>query len=104
MLQESAKAIKNCTRSYDIVARWGGEEFVILFHCMDTSIILPFAEKVRKSIESIPFLDGNLDKITASVGATKLAKSELFEQAFIRADEAMYEAKANGRNKTVVIL
>jgi len=104
VLQEATKVLKSCIRSYDIVARWGGEEFVILFHCMDTGSILPFAEKVRKKIESTCFVDGKLDKITISVGATKLTKSELFEQAFIRADKALYEAKEQGRNRTVVIL
>jgi diguanylate cyclase (GGDEF)-like protein len=104
VLQEAAKVLKNCIRSYDIVSRWGGEEFVILFHCMDTGSILPFAEKVRTTIESTCFIDGKLDKITVSVGATNLVKAELFEQAFIRADKALYEAKKQGRNRTVVIL
>jgi diguanylate cyclase (GGDEF)-like protein len=90
-------------RSYDLVSCWGGEEFIILFHCIDTCNILPFAEKVRKSVASTSFLDGKLDEITISVGATKMAKSEPFEHAFIRADKAVYEAKASGRNKTVVI-
>jgi len=104
VLQETAKALISCVRSYDIVSRWGGEEFVILFNCMDTSNILKFAEKVRKSIESTSFLNGKLGKITVSVGATSLARSELFEQAFVRADKAMYEAKEKGRNRSVVIL
>lgn len=104
VLQETANALKSCVRSYDIVARWGGEEFVILFNCMDTSNILAFAEKVRKTVESTSFLDGKLDIVTVSVGATSVAKSELFEQAFMRADKAMYEAKASGRNRTIVNL
>jgi diguanylate cyclase (GGDEF)-like protein len=104
VLQKAANVLKSCIRSYDILSRWGGEEFVILFHCMDTSSILPFAEKIRTSIESTNFVDGKLDKITISVGATNLAKSELFEQAFIRADKALFEAKEKGRNRTAVIL
>lgn len=104
VLQEVATTLKSCIRSYDIVSRWGGEEFVILFYCMDTDSIFPFAEKVRKKIESTSFVDGKLDKMTISVGATNLAAEELFEQAFIRADKALYAAKAKGRNNTVVIL
>jgi diguanylate cyclase (GGDEF)-like protein len=104
VLQETAVALTDCVRKYDMVSRWGGEEFVILFHCMDTDSILPFAEKVRKNIESKSFVDGKLDKITISVGATNLVKDELFERAFIRADKALYEAKRTGRNRTIVIL
>jgi diguanylate cyclase (GGDEF)-like protein len=104
VLQQTASVLKRCVRSYDIVARWGGEEFVILFQCMDTSNILPFAEKIRKSVESTSFLDGKLGKITVSVGAASIVKSELFEQAFMRADKAMYKAKTSGRNRTIVNL
>lgn len=104
VLQEAANILKNCVRSYDLISRWGGEEFVILFHCLDTDNILPFAEKLRKAIESVSYIDGKLDKLTVSVGATSIANFERFEQAFIRADKALYEAKENGRNRTVVIL
>lgn len=104
VLQETTKVLKNCIRSYDIISRWGGEEFVILFHCMDTANILPFAEKIRKSIESTTFAGGKMSTVTVSIGATDLVKSELFEYAFIRADKALYEAKENGRNKTIIIL
>jgi diguanylate cyclase (GGDEF)-like protein len=104
VLQETAEILKNSIRSYDIVSRWGGEEFVVLFYCVDTDSILPFAEKIRKSIESTSFVGGRIGKITVSVGATNIVNSELFEYAFIRADKALYEAKENGRNRTVVIL
>jgi diguanylate cyclase (GGDEF)-like protein len=104
VLRETASVLKSCMRSYDIISRWGGEEFVILFHCVDTDNLLPFAEKVRSSIESTSFSGGKLGTITVSIGATNLIKSEAFEHAFVRADKALYEAKENGRNSTVVIL
>ena len=103
-MQKTATILKESVRSYDIVSRWGGEKFVILFHCLDTANILPFAEKVRQSIESTFFGEGKMHNITVSVGATNLSKSELFEHAFVRADKALYEAKENGRNRSLVIL
>jgi diguanylate cyclase (GGDEF)-like protein len=104
VLQEVAEKFKSTVRSYDIVSRWGGEEFVILFHCMDTGSIMHFAEKIRQKIEFSSFVNRKLNNITISVGATNIARSELFEQAFIRADKALYEAKGKGRNRTAVIL
>lgn len=104
VLREVAEKLKNTVRSYDIVARWGGEEFVILFHCMDTNSIQHFSEKIRQKIEFSSFVNGKFNHITISVGATNIVTSELFEQAFLRADKALYEAKEKGRNTTVVIL
>jgi diguanylate cyclase (GGDEF)-like protein len=104
VLQETAAALKKCIRSYDMLSRWGGEEFVILFHCLDYENILPFAEKLRTLIESTPFVGGKLFEITISIGATNLNKAEPFESAFDRADKALYKAKAGGRNKTEVLL
>lgn len=104
VLQEVSKIFKTCIRSYDIVARWGGEEFIILFHCIDSNNILQFSEKIRKTIESTSFVSGKVQNITVSIGATKIARSELFENAFIRTDKALYQAKETGRNKTIVNL
>lgn len=104
VLQETTNVLRECMRSYDIIARWGGEEFVILFHCMNTANIYPFAEKVRKSIETTSFAHGKVPKLTISIGATNMFKSESFDNAFLRADKALYEAKNSGRNTTVVTL
>ncbi|MEO9944381.1 GGDEF domain-containing protein [Paraglaciecola sp.] len=104
VLQEVSNIFKVCIRSYDIVARWGGEEFIILFHSISSANIEPFAEKIRKTIESTSFVTGKVQNITVSIGATKIARSELFENAFIRADKALYQAKETGRNKTIIEL
>ncbi|MFT2089729.1 GGDEF domain-containing protein [Paraglaciecola sp. 2405UD69-4] len=104
VLREVANTLKTFIRSYDIAARWGGEEFIILFHCVSNENILPFAEKLRKRIESTSFEEVTVNKITMSIGATNIMRNELFENAFIRADKALYKAKETGRNKTVVYL
>ncbi|MEP0354306.1 MAG: diguanylate cyclase [Paraglaciecola sp.] len=104
VLQEVSKIFKACIRSYDIVARWGGEEFIVLFHCIGSESIEPFAEKVRQTIESTSFVAGTIQNVTVTIGVTKIARSELFENAFIRADRALYQAKETGRNKTIINL
>ncbi|WP_284218247.1 GGDEF domain-containing protein [Agaribacter marinus] len=103
VLQELTQRIQKNTRYYDVFCRWGGEEFVILFHNKHSRSILPFAEKIRKSIEKGIFANGKLDKVTASIGTTKLSTNEDFEMAFRRADKALYKAKETGRNRTVVV-
>ena len=92
-----AKAITQCTRSYDVVARWGGEEFVVLMHCITPKTILLFAEKIRLHIAEQSFCT----PITVSIGATKLNKKVSFSDSFIVADTALYQAKSSGRNKVV---
>lgn len=104
VLQETAKVLQSSIRSYDLVARWGGEEFVILFYCLDPEQLILFGEKVRAAIESTSFVGGKVSKLTASIGATEINQLEPFENAFVRADKALYKAKETGRNKTIVDL
>ena len=94
-----ASAINQCTRSYDVVARWGGEEFVVLMHCFKPNSIFPFAEKIRLKVANGSFVTG----ITVSIGATQLLKTSIFEDSFVLADQALYQAKSSGRNKVVVL-
>jgi diguanylate cyclase (GGDEF)-like protein len=89
-------------RSYDIVARWGGEEFVVLFHCLEKSNLVTFSEKIRMAIESGSYFPSQQGPITASIGVTRIKADMDFAAAFEKADQAVYQAKEMGRNKTVV--
>lgn len=88
----------NC-RTEDAVARFGGEEFVmVLSHC-DIDYAFTKAECIRAAIEkSRP----NDLTITASIGVAALGKDDDFESLFDKADKAVYEAKKSGRNKVVI--
>jgi diguanylate cyclase (GGDEF)-like protein len=99
ILAAIARTVSMCTRSYDVIARWGGEEFVVLMHCFKASSILPFADKIRLKIANTPPLNG----VTVSIGATQLLKSSIFNESFELADKALYQAKSSGRNKVVVL-
>ena len=104
-LQTLANTIKNTLkRSSDLVARWGGEEFVVLLPNTPIEGALRIAEQIRANIEStyVPGLGGNKPlSITASLGATSAtpgpesSMTDFFEQA----DQALYIAKEAGRNK-----
>ena len=104
----TARALENAIRNSDIVARFGGEEFVILLQdcCLDNNSMVYIAEKLRKDIEDL-VLDtpqGEL-KFTISLGIAQFEKElddDNLEHTLTRADHALYEAKQSGRNKVVI--
>lgn len=96
-----ADVLKTSCRSIDIAARMGGEEFNVILPGVDSQGGLVFAERIRKSIESIT-LD-KIGKITASLGvATYGEHSEDVYELLELVDHAMYESKRNGRNRVTL--
>jgi diguanylate cyclase (GGDEF)-like protein len=97
VLIEFSKILHNTIRKIDTVGRWGGEEFVII--CPDTLIegAVSVAEKTRKKVESHVFPIVNHKTISLGVAAYK--KNETIDDIIKRADENLYCAKNNGRNK-----
>jgi diguanylate cyclase (GGDEF)-like protein len=88
----------------DFVARWGGEEFVILLPNTDSEGAMHVAELVRSAVENteIPSLDGGqAKKVTISIGvSTQIPTPEgVIADLITQADEALYRAKETGRNR-----
>ena len=103
-LQTVASVIKkSLRRSVDFVARWGGEEFVILLPSTDAPGAIRVAETVRTAIEAavIPCISDSGSKVTVSIGVNTISpEPEDKISAFINgADGALYEAKEQGRNR-----
>lgn len=103
-LKEVAAVLKNTLkRPADFSARWGGEEFVALLPDTDLPGTLNVAEQLRKNIEDtpIPLDDGSITKVTASLGvnAVRLSPNSSVSDFLAGADEALYAAKASGRNR-----
>lgn len=101
---EVLRAVANClqgmTRYHDVVARLGGEEFAIVAPNMDTDMMIKLAERIRKAIAATTVFSGNVRlKITTSVGLAIWDKRESAEEFFRRADEHLYHAKKQGRNR-----
>jgi two-component system, cell cycle response regulator len=99
------KLVASAVRREDVFARYGGEEFVVLSRNTDLTSAYRVAERIRKSVEEFAFkYEGNQMKITVSIGIAGLPNKDIkeAEQFIIAADQALYEAKNNGRNKTVV--
>ena len=95
VLKAVAQVLLNCNRKEDVVARFGGEEFVILLDNCSLSDTKDKAELLRMNIEQLT--PENI-LVTASFGIAELRKDESFEQLITRADEALYLAKEQGRN------
>jgi len=107
VLRETGQRLAAAVRSYDWVGRYGGEEFLIIVPGCDASGLAVSAERLRKAVSERPF-ESDADRITVtlSVGsvAAKPRKLETLDsEALLRvADEALYAAKAKGRNRTEI--
>jgi diguanylate cyclase (GGDEF)-like protein len=100
-----AQTIESQIRESDIVARFGGEEFVVLLQNCDLQCGFDVGEKIRKCIENTPITLHNDENIhcTVSVGVAQFSKkdNDNLEHTLSRADNALYEAKNKGRNQTI---
>lgn len=95
-----ADQVTHLIRYPDILARWGGEEFAILLPQTSLKGAALVAEKVRQHLES--YLHPGIGQVTSSFGVATLKPSERWESWFKRVDLALYQAKAEGRNKVIV--
>lgn len=108
LLKEAAQRLLHCTRDTDTVSRLGGDEFTVLLHEMHHSDVdMPHATtRVAEAIIDAmaqPFnIDGEILHISASIGITHFpGDAHDFETVLKHADQAMYEAKVQGRNRFV---
>ena len=103
-LLEIARAMKEALRGSDVSARLGGEEFVVLLPETNLEGALAVTERLRERVgrAEIPIGDGRLAKITVSAGIAELLPTEGLDALLKRADDALYRAKEQGRNRTVV--
>jgi diguanylate cyclase len=98
-----ADQLRNNLRESDFLARFGGEEFVVLMPETDLDSAVIAAEKLRVAVEQCQFHYQNAQvSITISAGLAQLHKDDSTESLFKRADEAMYRAKQAGRNQCLV--
>jgi diguanylate cyclase (GGDEF)-like protein len=100
VLQRIAQLVAGAMRTTDVVARWGGEEFVVLMPESDEAAARQAAEKVRGLIHDTPF--NTVGQVTCSFGVAQWHAGEDGTGLTSRADEALYAAKRNGRNRVEV--
>ena len=98
-----AKILRKGTRSADFVTRYGGEEFAIVIPATHADQAAKAMDKIRRLICRSPFnYKGAPISISMSFGVTEAQTDDTIESLFSRADDALYKAKENGRNKVVI--
>lgn len=101
VLKEFTTCIHDKLSSHDQIARWGGEEFIILSKKRDVTGLFAFCEAIRKAVQEYKFT--TVKTLTCSLGASPLDISDTQTGFIHRADVALYEAKNSGKNKTVIL-
>ncbi len=105
VLKEFARRLGENVRNIDLVARMGGEEFMVLMPDVSVGLAAEIAERVRMKTEAPEFeiaADGTLLPITVSIGFAVLQESESVFEIVKRADEALYASKNGGRNRVTL--
>jgi diguanylate cyclase (GGDEF)-like protein len=106
VLKAFATLVRNCLRKEDLLARYGGEEFVVLLPGAPQSAAFSLAQRIREEVSARPFsANGQLVRVTVSIGLACEGGDTLpsLEAMLGRADEALYKAKNDGRNKVVAM-
>jgi diguanylate cyclase (GGDEF)-like protein len=99
ILRSISDKLCSLLRESDVIARWGGEEFIILLRNCGLQQALTLAEKLRGRIAESDF--GLPEKVTVSIGASEYHPAEDLTAFFARVDAAMYAAKQRGRNQVI---
>lgn len=103
VLQAVAGRLRRVLRDADVVGRWGGEEFVALLAGADVDGAGVVCERVRAAVSQPLSLDRGPDAVTISIGvAVGETTAHRIEDLLREADQALYRAKAGGRNRVIV--
>jgi diguanylate cyclase (GGDEF)-like protein len=100
-IQHVANRLRQGCRSQDLLIRQGGEEFVVLLDGMSSVQAIEFAERMLDVVRAVAFVsNGSTQKVTVSIGVTSLLPTDhQLDDILRRADQALYAAKADGRDR-----
>jgi diguanylate cyclase (GGDEF)-like protein len=99
LLRDISDLLRHTLRAYDILVRWGGEEFLLILPGVALDQARRLAERIRAAVERLD--TQGLGPVTISAGTAALDASYDFETMLMAADRRLYEAKSNGRNTVV---
>jgi diguanylate cyclase (GGDEF)-like protein len=99
VLKAFADLLRDKIRAEDVAARWGGEEFIVILPYTDCAAAAALAERVRGACE---VLSGVMHGLSASFGVAQLQNGDDDDSLIRRADDALYRAKREGRNRVAI--
>lgn len=103
VLRNFSRVLSQQVRSGDLIARWGGEEFLVLLPSTPAAEAQLVAERIRKQLEQDSVtMGGNEVYTTTTIGVAELVVDDTFEQLVARADKGLYQGKETGRNCIVM--
>ena len=105
-LRTFAEVLRSCMRDGDLASRYGGEEFAVMLPGVDAEAAVMIAQRIRSRAESaiLSLSPGITDRITVSIGVAEAPFQALDRNGLLRiADEALYRAKADGRNRVIYL-
>lgn len=108
VIKEVANYIKKNIREVDLACRWGGEEYLLLITRTELDNVAAVAKRLCKELADTPFeIDGQKIAVTVSLGISQLSVHDSdtggFQSSYKLADQAMYSAKAKGRNQVGIL-
>jgi diguanylate cyclase (GGDEF)-like protein len=104
VIAQAGSLMQQLSRSEDVVARWGGEEFLLLLPMTGIEAASELAERIRQTMQTAEVL--HVDQrvpFTFSLGVAALRVGESLDISIARADHAMYQSKTQGRNRVTVV-
>lgn len=103
VLRKTSKILRKNTRKTDLLARWGGEEFIIALINTNINDAFDISQKIREAIAQDQELKNITSySVTASFGLTACSNTDSIDSIISRADDAMYQAKQSGKNRVVL--
>jgi two-component system cell cycle response regulator len=104
VLKEFAQQLRQLTRKSDVLARYGGEEFVIMLPQTAIQGAIAEAERIRRAITSHKFKGLGRTYLTVSIGIAAFpnARIRTYDELISAADDSLYEAKKNGRDRVAI--
>jgi diguanylate cyclase len=103
VLQQSANLLTGCVRNGDFIFRYGGEELLVLLVEVDQDSAMRLAENIRHQFETtaLNIGQGRVARVTVSIGVAVYSGHPDYQHVIKQADDAMYEAKNQGRNRVI---
>jgi two-component system, cell cycle response regulator len=99
LLRDISSLLRRTVRAYDVLVRWGGEEFLLVLPGVDLELARVLAERVRQAVEMSD--THGIGPVTVSAGVARFDNDYDFAATLRTADQRLYEAKASGRNCVV---